>query len=85
MRLYPEFALTHKLLGDLLARDGANTRAIAAYKKAHDLNPYDSEIQSALVGLYEAAGKQKLADRHARYGLILAAAGRPLGASAAQN
>jgi len=85
VRLYPEFALTHKLLGDLLSRDGANIRAIAAYRKAHDLNPYDAEIQSALVGLYEAAGKQKLADRHARYGLILAAAGRPLGASAAQN
>jgi len=81
-RLYPEFALTHKLLGDLYLRDGASKQAVAAYRYAHDLNPYDAQVETALVSLYEAAGEVKLAARHARYARILAAAGRPLGESA---
>ena len=81
-RLYPEFAMTHKLLGDLYLRDGATKQALGAYRYAHDLNPYDAQVEAALASLYEASGALELAKRHRRYGRILAVAGRPLEESA---
>jgi tetratricopeptide (TPR) repeat protein len=75
---YPEFALTHKALGSLYVRDGATRRAIEAYRVAHDLNPYDSEVELALVALYETADESENEQRHARFARILRSAGRPL-------
>ena len=53
---YPEFALSHKTLGDIYHKEGQLRAAMAAYGHAVELNPYDIEVQTALRDLCEQTG-----------------------------
>ncbi len=74
LRLYPEHALLQKTRGRLLSARG-DPRALAAYKAAHDLNPYDLDVQKALSTLYARAGRNAEAARHLRYVRIIESGG----------
>ena len=80
--LYPEFTPLQKSLGRLLAERGDTARAVAALAAAHDLNPYDPEVQRLLTDLYTQVGDTEAARRHRRYGQILATGGVDDGESA---
>ena len=73
--LYPEFTPLQKNLGRILAARGSTRSAIAALAAAHDLNPYDPEVQSLLTELYTAVGDEAAARRHRRYGALLSTGG----------
>ncbi len=73
--LYPEFTLLQVTLGRLYDADGRTQDAVAAWKAAHDLNPYDLEVQRALQAGYAALGDAAAAERHGRYARIVATAG----------
>lgn len=73
--LYPEFTPIQKSLGLHLARRGQTRAALSALQAAHDLNPYDPEVQARLVELYTMAGDEAAARRHRRYAQILATGG----------
>jgi len=73
--LYPEFTPLQKALGQLLAETGRHRPALEALVAAHDLNPYDPEVQALLVDLYTRVGDEAAARRHRRYGQILATGG----------
>jgi tetratricopeptide (TPR) repeat protein len=73
--LYPEFTPLQKNLGRLLAGRGQLRPALSALSAAHDLNPYDPEVQALLTDLYTRVGDDEQARRHRRYGLILATGG----------
>lgn len=73
--LYPEFTALQKNLGRMLADRNQLRPALAALAAAHDLNPYDPEVQALLVDLYTKVGDEAAARRHRRYGLILATGG----------
>ena len=75
--LYPEFVLLQTTRGRLLDAAGERREAVAAWKAAHDINPYDPAVQDALVAGYNAIGDPERARRHLRYARILA--GRPVG------
>jgi tetratricopeptide (TPR) repeat protein len=68
---YPEFALTRKSLAELLLARGQNRAALAEFRAAADINPFDPAVQSALADLYASLGDRALADRHARYRRVL--------------
>lgn len=53
---YPDFALSHKTLGGLKQARGDTRGARAAFRNAAELNPYDPEVQTALLDLARAAG-----------------------------
>lgn len=72
--LYPEHALLQKTRGRLLNAQG-DPRALAAYKAAHDVNPYDLDVQKALSSLYARAGRAAEAERHLRYARIIETGG----------
>lgn len=80
--LYPEFTALQKGLGALLASQGDHRRAIEALTAAHELNPYDPEVQALLVELHQQVGDDELAARHRRYAAILATGGVEAGESA---
>ena len=69
--LYPEFAATRKLLGDLLLAQGENAQALVEYRASADINPFDLEVQEQLVLLFRETGQQALAQRHQRYTELL--------------
>jgi tetratricopeptide (TPR) repeat protein len=71
LRDYPEFPLTHKTLGAILAKQGQAADARKSYLRAADLNPFDPEVQAALAELARASGDAKAAARHERYLRIL--------------
>jgi hypothetical protein len=56
--------------------------ALGAGRAAHDLNPYDIDVQRALTTLYGRAGKAEAAARHLRYVRLLETGGAVAGASA---
>ena len=62
-------------LGRILEGQGQLRQAASAYAVAQDINPYNPEVQQALVRLYEALGRTALAQRHERYATILATGG----------
>jgi tetratricopeptide (TPR) repeat protein len=68
---YPEFALTHKTLGQILEQQGATADAVLAYREALALNPYDPEVQSAIAQLYRFEGREQDAALHEGYVRIL--------------
>ena len=73
--LYPEFTLLQVTRARLLDKEGRTADAVGAWKAAHDLNPYDPEVQAALVRGYGALGDAAAAARHAGYARILATGG----------
>lgn len=73
--LYAEFTPLQVARGRLLDAAGRTREAVEAWKAAHDLNPYDPEVQRALVADYQALGEEALARRHLRYARILATGG----------
>jgi tetratricopeptide (TPR) repeat protein len=73
--LYPEFTLLQTTRGRLLESTGRPREAVAAWQAAHDLNPYNPDVQDALVRGYEAIGDAERARRHLRYARILATGG----------
>ena len=75
VELYPEFTPIQKSLGQLLADQGETRAALEALLSAHDLNPYDPEVQELLTELYMKVGDEQAARRHRRYGQILATGG----------
>jgi tetratricopeptide (TPR) repeat protein len=75
VRLYPEFSLLQVTRGRLLEEAGRTEEAVVAYAAAQDVNPYDPEVQDALVRGYRALGRDGHADRHLRYARILATGG----------
>lgn len=68
---YPEFPLTHKVLGEILRGRGQTKPALEAYVRAVELNPFDPEVQRALADLYGALGDSVGAARHERHLRIL--------------
>jgi peroxiredoxin len=52
---YPEFALTHKTLGQLADKRGDTGAARVAFEAAAEINPYDPMVQAALLDI---AGKR---------------------------
>ncbi len=77
VRAYPEFPATRKALAALLLARGKSTPALAEYRAAADVNPFDPVVQTALADLYARSGASALAERHARYRRILDLGGAP--------
>ncbi len=73
--LYPEFTPLQVTRGRLLDKAGEGASALVAWRAAHDLNPYDPEVQEALFRGYTAAGKSADALRHRGYLRILQTGG----------
>lgn len=74
-RLYPDFALLQVERGRVLDALGRPADAVLAWSAAHDVNPYDPEVQDALVRNYQKLGRTEDARRHLRYARILATGG----------
>ena len=53
---YPQFPMTHKALGALHRGDGDLPEAIASLAKAAALNPFDADVQIALMEVYKETG-----------------------------
>lgn len=75
VQLYPEFTLAQTTLARILAAQGDARGALQAWTAAHDLNPFDPEVQAALARGHASLGQSELAARHERYGQILATGG----------
>ncbi len=73
--LYPEYPLLQVTVAQLREQAGQTEAAIAAWKAAYDLNPFNPTVQQALIRGYETLGKADLAERHTRYARILATGG----------
>ena len=73
--LYPEFPLLQVTVAQLREQKGLTAAALTAWKAAHDLNPFNPEVQRALTEGYESTGQTELATRHARYARILSTGG----------
>jgi tetratricopeptide (TPR) repeat protein len=76
---YPEFALTHKTLGEILAAQGDVQGALQSYRRAADLNPFDPAVQDALVQLYARSGQTATSAVHNGYLRMLRRGGHELG------
>ncbi|MBM4390556.1 MAG: tetratricopeptide repeat protein [Deltaproteobacteria bacterium] len=74
---YPEYAVTRRALGRLLLARGDVRGALAQFRAAVDVDPFDPDTQGALADLYAAGGQATLAERHARYRRILQSAEPP--------
>jgi tetratricopeptide (TPR) repeat protein len=75
VRLYPEFALLQVSRARILDALGRVPDATTAWLAAHDLNPFDPEVQDALVKDLLATGRNDLAARHKRYASLLKSGG----------
>jgi tetratricopeptide (TPR) repeat protein len=75
VRLYPEFALLQVSRARILDSLGRVPEATTAWLAAHDLNPFDPEVQDALVKDFTATGRNDLAARHERYASLLKSGG----------
>jgi len=75
LRLYPEFTLLWVTQGRLLDSESNSQSALTSWENAHDLNPFDLEVQQALVTGYTAAGRVDAAAKHAEYARILTTGG----------
>jgi tetratricopeptide (TPR) repeat protein len=74
-RLYPEYIEIQMLLGEIQEKRGYLRKAIAHWQVAHDINPFDSRIQRALVSLYEKTSDQDGLIRHKKFLNILQTGG----------
>jgi tetratricopeptide (TPR) repeat protein len=74
-RDYPDYALTWRTLGELVFSLGRAEEALAAYRAAADINPYDPAVQGALSRLHASRGETDAALRHERYQRILTSRG----------
>jgi tetratricopeptide (TPR) repeat protein len=74
-RLYPEFAPLQVIHARLLEQAGRSKDAREAWTMAHDLNPYDPEVQASLIRLHRDAGDVTAMQRHERYAHILETGG----------
>jgi tetratricopeptide (TPR) repeat protein len=74
-KLYPEFTPVQTVLARLLDAKGDTSGAVVAWKASHDLNPYDPEVEAALVRGYTALGRSEDALRHQGYARLLASGG----------
>ncbi|MFT5459248.1 MAG: tetratricopeptide (TPR) repeat protein, partial [Myxococcota bacterium] len=72
---YPEFPLTHRMMGDVHQAAGRPAAARAAYMVAVALNPFDVAVQVAIGEISVALGDQEEADRRERAVRILRRAG----------
>lgn len=73
--LYPEFTLAQVVLGRIHLARGEVAQGVAAFQSAHDLNPYDPEVQRALTQGYQELGDAERAQRHLDFSRILATGG----------
>jgi len=64
LEMYPEFTLLLTVRAKLLDQIGRPASAVLAWSAAHDLNPFNAEVQQALVKDFTALGKLADADRH---------------------
>ena len=71
LQYFPEYALTHETMGDLLLNQGDSSGALRAYQQAVDLDPFSIDAQRALVELYTKTANKGAAEKHARYLRIL--------------
>ena len=71
VKLYPEFTLLWVTRARLMAQLGRGQTAVEAWASAHELNPFDGEVQQALVEGYTAAGNAEKAAHHQRLLTIL--------------
>jgi Tfp pilus assembly protein PilF len=58
-------------LGDVLAGKGAADQALALWKKAVELSPYDTHLHLALGGAYQSRGSQNEAEKEYRAVLLM--------------
>jgi len=75
VRKYPEFTLLQVVHARILDALGRREAAVQAWQAAHDLNPFDPEVQAALATGWAALGDAARAERHARYARILQSGG----------
>jgi tetratricopeptide (TPR) repeat protein len=75
IKLYPEFTPLLKTRAKLLDQVGRPADAVKHWATAHDLNPFDASVQTALIADYLALGKSADADRHRRILSILQTGG----------
>ncbi|MEN0066386.1 MAG: redoxin domain-containing protein [Myxococcota bacterium] len=61
---YPEFALSHKTLGELHLSAGRAQKAQRALTEAAAIHPFDPETQQLLVEAYRALGDEEGVRRH---------------------
>ncbi|MFH1467450.1 MAG: hypothetical protein ABIO70_23905 [Pseudomonadota bacterium] len=78
-RDYPGYAATWRSLGALREDAGESSAAIAAFRAAADVDPFDPLTQGHLARLYAAAGEEALAARHAGYEKLLRQGGVVVG------
>jgi tetratricopeptide (TPR) repeat protein len=71
VQMYPEFTLLQVTRGRLLDGIGVPGSAVEAWLAAHDLNPFDVEVQQALVHDFGLLGKATAAAKHEEYLHIL--------------
>jgi hypothetical protein len=62
--MYPEFTPLLTVRGRLLDQIGRPASAVLAWSAAHDLNPFNAEVQQALVEDFTVLGKPADAARH---------------------
>jgi tetratricopeptide (TPR) repeat protein len=75
VRFYPEYALLQVTLAKILGELGDSNASVQAWAAAHELNPFNPEVQKALALGYEVLNQPELAARHRKYGRILATGG----------
>jgi peroxiredoxin len=64
---YPEFALSHKTLGQIYVAKQELGAALASYQASFSLQPFDPDVHEAMIRLLEQAGQSDEAARHQRY------------------
>ena len=64
LEMYPEFTPLLTVRGRLLDQIGRPASAVLAWSAAHDLNPFNAEVQQALVEDFTVLGKPADAARH---------------------
>ena len=73
--MYPEFTLIQVVHARALSALGRDSEAVQAWQNAHDLNPFDPEVQAALVAGWMSLGDAQRAQKHRRYERILKSGG----------
>jgi len=81
VQMYPEFTLLQVVHGRVLDSLGQTQAAVQAWQAAHDLNPFDPEVQTALSSGWTELGDAERAEQHRRYGRILQTGGSLAGES----
>jgi tetratricopeptide (TPR) repeat protein len=75
VKMYPEYTVLTVVHARILDSLGRQHAAVEAWQAAHDLNPFDPEVQASLAADLEAIGQTTRAERHRRYGRILSSGG----------